>query len=75
MEALAVPEACTMCRKQTICPVCKAAVYQETGTHTKTPQYLCAYCHQMEEICKKEGSGIEGTVQDSGDFHFRGCSD
>lgn len=75
MRALPVPEKCKSCRKQAVCPVCKAAVYQETGTHDRAPEYLCEYCRELAYILKREGSGIEISVPDCGDFHYCGCTD
>lgn len=75
IQKLSVPQKCADCRKQDICPACKAAIYQETGGFTDAPQYLCDYTCHLEKILQKEGNGVEISVQDSRGFDFRGCTD
>lgn len=75
VAAIPVPEQCAGCRKKEICPVCKAAVYQETATHDQPPQYLCDYTQHLHSIVRKEGNGVEVRIPDSRDFRASGCSD
>lgn len=75
VAAVPTPEPCAVCRRKEICPVCKAAVWQETGTHDQPPQYLCNYTQAMRAIVRKEGSGVEVRIPDSRDFRAGGCSD
>lgn len=75
MRAVAVPEKCLTCRKQDICPSCKAAIYQETGTHTEAPEYLCEYCDHLTELLRRKGAGNEVTIPNCGNYHYRGCTD
>lgn len=75
VAAVPTPEKCVSCRKKEICPVCKAAVYQETAGHTQPPQYLCDYSEHMRNILRKEGNGIAVTLQNRRDFHPGGCAD
>lgn len=75
VEEIPGPAECRQCRKQAFCPVCKAAVYQETGSHDKAPGYLCAYTEHMALIFRKEGNGSEILLSDCGDFRAGGCSD
>ena len=58
-----------------ICPVCKAAIYQEGGDFNHAPQYLCNYCQELENILQRESAGIEVSVPDSRDFRHSGCSE
>lgn len=75
VAAVDVPDKCAQCRQKELCPVCKAAVYQETGGHCQAPEYLCGYTGHYRSILRKEGSGVEITLPDRGDFHSGGCSD
>lgn len=75
VAALPVPDKCADCRKKEICPVCKAAVYQETAGHTQAPDYLCGYTEHMAEILRREGNGIAVTLQNRRDFHTGGCAE
>lgn len=73
VDGLKTPKKCNQCRKQMICPVCKAAVFQETGRFDAVPEYLCEYCSYMEKIAKKEGAGVEFKISDCGDIYYSGC--
>lgn len=75
VAAVPVPGPCADCRKKEICPVCKAAVYQETAGHTQPPAYLCAYSSHMASLLRREGQGVAVTLQNRRDFHSGGCSD
>lgn len=75
VAAVPVPAQCTDCRKKEICPVCKAAVYQETAGHTQAPEYLCQYTGHMANILRREGQDVAVTLQDRRDFHSGGCSE
>lgn len=75
VQEISVPAKCMNCRKQDICPACKAAIFQETGNFKTAPEYLCRYTDHLENILKKEGSGVEISVSDSRGFNFSGCAD
>ena len=75
VAAVPVPDKCADCRKKELCPVCKAAVYQETAGHTQPPQYLCDYTQHMADLLRREGQGVAVTLQNRRDFHPGGCSD
>ena len=79
MDSLAYPDKCSFCRHQDTCPVCRAAIYLETGTHDQAPEYLCEYSEEMLRIWEDESRETEIDLVDKDDlppeFDFRGCMD
>lgn len=75
VAAVPVPDKCAGCREKEICPVCKAAVYQETATHDQAPQYLCDYSDHLRSILRREGNGVEIRISNRWDFRAGGCSE
>lgn len=73
MNQLETPAECRNCHRQVICPVCRAAVFQESAVHDKAPEYLCKYCDTLEKIARKEGAGVAFRISDCGDIHYGGC--
>jgi len=69
MQAIPYPEKCNACDRKDLCPVCKAAVYLETGDVTQAPDYLCRYSAAYEQILRKECGNVSGTLQNSGNLH------
>lgn len=57
MSQICLSDACTACRRQSMCPVCAASTYLESGSFEKPPQYLCDYTNHLlerqKEILKK----------------------
>lgn len=73
MEELPFPDDCNRCDRKDLCPMCKAAVYLETGTHTTAPEYLCRYSETLEKILREECAGVRISLQHSGDFNSHHC--
>lgn len=77
MGKLSFPEKCSTCSHLDICPVCPAAVYLETGTHSEAPEYLCRYSEEMLKIWERDSKGtriqLKKTNEILTDESFRGC--
>ena len=75
MKNVPFPDRCNGCERKNICPVCKGAVYLETGSQTEAPEYLCRYSEALETMLRRECSGVSDELQNSGDLNFRHCTD
>ncbi len=73
MKAIPFPAKCNACDRKCICPVCKAAVYLETGDVTEAPEYLCRYSQIYEDILRKECAGVRISLQHSGNLSSHHC--
>ena len=77
MEKLPFPEKCSTCSHLDVCPVCPAAIYLETGTHNKEPEYLCRYSDELFKIWEGESKGIRVQINTADktplEMDFCGC--
>ncbi len=53
-KTIMLPKKCIMCNKRSLCPVCAAVCYSETGAFNKVPKYLCTMTEKVIEGILKE---------------------
>lgn len=70
-----VPVKCYTCESMEICPVCLAAIYQETAAEDTVPQYLCDYTEAFEQTLRQAAEGVAPTQMGSASFKADGCND
>ncbi len=62
-----MPSECAMCEKRSVCPVCAAMCYTETGSFDKKPQYLCDYFNGMRRLYSEYSKNMN-TADMTGDY-------
>ncbi|MBQ8619667.1 MAG: radical SAM protein [Clostridia bacterium] len=59
-ENIRISEKCKFCKYRSICPVCPAACFCETGKMDGTPEYLCQYCEAFGAMLMDERKRLFG---------------
>ena len=62
-----LPSECALCKKRSVCPVCAAMCYTETGSFDKKPQYLCDYFNEMRRLYSEYSKNMN-TADITGDY-------
>lgn len=57
--SIRTPSKCEGCRYKTICCVCAASCYTETGDFSKVPSYVCRMTECISQLMKKESEELE----------------
>ena len=57
-DDLLINEDCSICPRRTICDICPAAAFYETGHHDGKPEYLCRYAEEKERLMREEADNI-----------------
>lgn len=48
-DGIRLPEKCGECKYSSICNICAAVCFCETGSYSEAPEYLCRYSHMTYE--------------------------
>ncbi len=57
--SIRTPAKCEACKYKSICCVCAAACYTETGSFSEVPQYVCQFTELTAQLMKSEAERLE----------------
>lgn len=63
-EKIRLPKECAVCGLRSVCNVCAAVCYCETGGFDRVPEYVCRLTHETARLAAKELA--ENTKKESG---------